>query len=241
MFVIALLFVFLQSLKLKYREMSQKEQNVNNAQAVGEAVSGVEKFLKKNGKVITWAVVGVIALVAILFAYHNWVKLPNIEEAKAQMMTAEEYFRANDYEQALNGDGNALGFVQVLDEYGTKAGKDIYFYAGVCELQLGNYQAAIDYLKKYNGKDKIILGRAQCCIADAYVGLEKYSDALKGYKNAAATSDNEFSAQYLLKAGILCEEMGNADEALSLYEEIKVKYPQTIEASEIDKYISRLK
>ena len=80
MFVIALLFVFLQSLKLKYREMSQKEQNVNNAQAVGEAVSGVEKFLKKNGKVITWAVVGVIALVAILFAYHNWVKLPNIEE-----------------------------------------------------------------------------------------------------------------------------------------------------------------
>ena len=221
--------------------MSQKEQNVNNAQAVGEAVSGVEKFLKKNGKVITWSIVGVIAVIALAFAYHNWVKLPNIEEARAQMMTAEEYFRANDYEQALNGDGNALGFVQVLDEYGTKAGKDIYFYAGVCELQLENYQAAIDYLKKYNGKDNIIAGRALCCIADAYVGLENYSEALKYYKNAVSTTDNEFAAQYLLKAAILCEEMDKTDEALALYEEIKVKYPQTVEANEIDKYISRLK
>ena len=221
--------------------MSQKEQNVNNAQAVGEAVSGVEKFLKKNGKVITWSIVGVIAVIALAFAYHNWVKLPNIEEARAQMMTAEEYFRANDYEQALNGDGNALGFVQVLDEYGTKAGKDIYFYAGVCELQLENYQAAIDYLKKYNGKDNIIAGRALCCIADAYVGLENYSEALKYYKNAVSITDNEFAAQYLLKAAILCEEMDKTDEALALYEEIKVKYPQTVEANEIDKYISRLK
>jgi TolA-binding protein len=45
----------------------------------------------------------------------------------------------------------------------------------------------------------------------------------------------------LLKAGIVAEELGNNDKALEFYKEIQVKYPQTFEGYEVNKYISRLK
>ena len=156
------------------------------------------------------------------------------------MAYAEENFRNGDYELALNGDGNVLGFVQILDEYGTKAGKSVNFYAGVCELQLGNWESAIKYLQAYNGKDAILAARAQACIGDAYVGLEDYQKALGCFEKAAATIDNMFAAGYLLKAGAVAEKLGQNDKALSYYEQIKDQYPQSMEAYDIDKYIGRI-
>ena len=50
-----------------------------------------------------------------------------------------------------------------------------------------------------------------------------------------------FAAEYLLKAAVACEELGNKDKALKLYETIKDKYPQSIEGYDIDKYINRIK
>ena len=156
------------------------------------------------------------------------------------MAYAEENFRNGDYELALNGDGNVLGFVQILDEYGTKAGKSVNFYAGVCELQLGNWESAIKYLQAYYGKDAILAARAQACSGDAYVGLEDYSKALGYFEKAAATIDNMFAAGYLLKAGVVAEKLGENAKALSFYEKIKDQYPQSMEAYDIDKYIGRI-
>ena len=53
-------------------------------------------------------------------------------------------------------------------------------------------------------------------------------------------ADNVFAAEYLLKAAAVCEELGNSDKALKLYENIKENYPQSIEGYDIDKYISRI-
>ena len=64
--------------------------------------------------------------------------------------------------------------------------------------------------------------------------------ALASYKSAAAAADNLLAANYLLKAGIICEEMGKPAEALKFYEEIKTKYPASPEGVEINKYISRI-
>ena len=156
------------------------------------------------------------------------------------MALAEQNFIAADYELALNGDGNVLGFNQIMEEYGAKAGKAVYFYAGVCELQLGNFEAAIKALEKYNGKDAILAARATACIGDAYVGLENYAKALGYFEKAAATADNMFAAGYLLKAGQVAEKLGENAKALGFYETIKDSYPQSMEAYEIDKYIARI-
>ena len=83
-------------------------------------------------------------------------------------------------------------------------------------------------------------GRALACTGDAYSMLEDYETALSYYLQAAETEDNIFAASYLLKAGIICEELGRNDEALAHYRVIKDKYPQSYEGYEIDKYISRI-
>ena len=61
-------------------------------------------------------------------------------EAAEQMFPAEANFNSQNYELALNGDGNVLGISQVIDEYGSYAGDAAFFHAGVCELQHGKYE-----------------------------------------------------------------------------------------------------
>ena len=217
-----------------------KEIRNENAEAVVEAVSKTEQFFEKNGKLLSIICVAVVVACAAVFCWYKFINQPKVAEAQGQMALAEENFRTGDYELALNGDGNVLGFVQILDEYGTKAGKSVNFYAGVCELQLGNYESAIKYLQAYNGKDAILAARAQACIGDAYVGLEDYKKALSCFEQAAAEVDNMFAAGYLLKAGVVAEKLGQNEKALGFYELIKDQYAASPEGYEIDKYIGRL-
>jgi len=226
--------------KYKIFNIMAKEIRNENAEAVAEAVSKTEQFFAKNGKLLSIICVAVVVACAAVFCWYKFINQPKVAEAQGQMALAEENFRTGDYELALNGDGNVLGFVQILDEYGKKAGKSINFYAGVCELQLGNFESAIKYLQAYNGKDAILAARAKACIGDAYVGLENYEKALGCFEEATAVIDNMYAAGYLLKAGLVAEKLGQNDKALSFYETIKDQYPQSMEAYDIDKYIGRI-
>ena len=224
---------------LKFNKMAKEIKN-ENAEAVVEAVSKTEKFFNENGKLISGIIIGLVVVAAAVFCWYKFAYQPAVEEAQGQMAVAEANFRTADYELALNGDGNVLGFAQIIDEYGAKAGKSVYFYAGVCELQLGNWDLAIKYLESYNGKDEILKARALACIGDAYVGLENYTKALGYFEKAASVVENIYAANYLLKAGVVAEKLGENAKALGFYETIQNKYPQSIEGYEIDKYISRV-
>ena len=133
-----------------------KETNIEKNTAVAEAVSKTEIFFSSNKKAILIAVSAIIIACAGIFLYHRFGYIPARQEALGQMFPAEANFRNGEYEIALNGDGNVLGFAQVIDNYGNKAGKAVYLYAGICELNLGNWNEAIGYLKSYNGRDKIM-------------------------------------------------------------------------------------
>ena len=217
-----------------------KEIKNQNAEAVVEAVSKTEKFFNENGKLLSIIAVAVVVIAAGIFCWFKFAYQPKVEEAQGQMAYAEQNFRAGDFELALNGDGNVLGFAQVIDEYGAKAGKSVYFYAGVCELQLGNWDAAIRYLDSYQGKDAILKARATACIGDAYVGLEEYGKALGYFEKAAAMADNIYAAGYLLKAGVTAEKLGQNAKALECYKKIKDQYPSSMEGYDVDKYIGRI-
>ena len=208
---------------------------------IEETVSKTEQFYNENKKTI-WGCIIAAAVIALgVLAYNQFYLKPKVAEAQEQAYPAEAAFRAGNFELALNGDGNNYGFAQILDEYGSKAGKAMPFYAGVCALQLKDYEAAVDYLKKYKGKDPILAARAQACLGDALAGLERYEEAAAQFEKAAGVSDNMFAAGYLLKAAVTYEELGANDKALALYETIKDKYPQSMEAYDIDKYINRIK
>ncbi len=66
------------------------------------------------------------------YAYQYFVKKPNEEKAIEAMFRAEEYFRMDSVNKALNGDGQSMGFVKIADKYsGTKAGELAAYYAAV--------------------------------------------------------------------------------------------------------------
>lgn len=216
-----------------------KEQEALKQEMVVETVSKTDQFLKEHKNQIYGGVIAILLIALATICYHKFYLIPKKQEAMEQMYPAENKFRSQEFELALKGDGNILGFEQIIKEYGSKASTDVYFYAGICELQLGNYEGAIKYLKKYDGKEPILAARALGCIGDAYVGLENFNKALNFYDKAAKEADNMFAADYLLKAGIVCEELGNTAKALKYYEEIKDQYPNSMQGYDIDKYISR--
>jgi len=207
---------------------------------IKEAVGKTEIFFQKHKNHVYYGLAAVIVLVCIWLAYQRFYNEPMKQEALGQLFLAEQAFRADNFEVALNGDGNILGFTQIKKEYGSKAGIIVHFYMGVSYLHLGEYQNAIDALHKYSSKDFVMQARAYCNIGDAYVGLDNFAKAQEYYLKAARHNDNIMITSYLKKAAIMAEELNQIDKAIALYQEIKDKYPQTIEGYEADKYIARL-
>lgn len=235
-----------------------KNTKVEKAEAtVEEAVSKTESFFINYGKTLSISLVAVLVLCIAAFAYYQWIYTPQANEAKTEVAHAEQAFQADDFKTALNGDGEILGFAQIITEYGSKGGEIVYLYAGICELQLGNYESAIEYLKEYDGDDDIMSARALACIGDSYTEIENYTEALKYFEAAANTADNLYAAEYLFKAGAVAEKLGDEAKALECYKAIKENYlPELQQATmpyiyqyqmqlkseilEIDKYISKL-
>ena len=215
------------------------EQEIRQ-QNIAEAVSKSELFFQKYGKIVYGCVAAVLLIALAVLAYNRFILQPGKEKAQAEMFKAEQKFSQGNFELALRGDDNTMGFEEIIDTYGSKAGEAVYLYAGASALQIGEFDKAIGYFKKYDGEDKILLSRAQAGIGDAYVGLEDYKNALAAYEKAAATVNNMYAAGYLLKAGQVAEEMGDKDKAVDFYKKIKDQYPQAPEAMDIDKYITRL-
>ncbi|MBR5043063.1 MAG: tetratricopeptide repeat protein [Bacteroidales bacterium] len=215
------------------------EKEALRKEALEETVSKTDQFYNEHKKTI-WTVVCCLAVIALaVFAYIKLIYQPKCVEAAQQAYPAEQSFADGEYELALRGDGNVLGLADIVEQYGAKAGSSVFMAAGVSALQLGEFEEALGYLKKYNGKEPIAAARAIACQGDAYAGLEKYPEAVSAYMKAAGKADNMFAAGYLLKAGILYEEMGDKAKALECYKTIKDKYPQSIEGYDIDKYITR--
>ena len=223
--------------------MAQKKVNDKEAQRqenIEQTVSATEQFYNDNKKLILGIVAAVLVIGAGILAYNKFIFQPKCVEAMQQCYPAEMSFQEGEYELALNGDGNNLGFADIISEYGSKAGKAVYLYAGICELQLGNNEEALSYLKKYNGKEPILAARARACEGDAYVALGDYAAAVRSYKAAVAVADNVFAAGYLLKEGSAYEALGQKAEALACYKTIETDYPQSLEAYEIAKNIARV-
>ncbi len=217
-----------------------KDRDAVRQENIEKTVSSTEQFFNEHKKLIWGVVTAVVVVFLGALAWNKFVYQRQCREAQEQAFPAEASFRNGEYEIALNGDGNNLGFADIISDYGAKAGKAVYLYAGICELQLGDYEGALAYLKKYKGGEPILASRAKACQGDAYVGLGKYQEAVGCFKAAVTGADNVFAAGYLLKEGLCWEALGDKAEALKCYSSIKENYPQSIESYEINKYIARV-
>lgn len=221
--------------------MANKKTNEEiREENVAATVSATENFFIQKKKPLIIALVAVVVIGLGILAYSKFVYAPSVAQAQENTYVAELNFQSGEYELALNGDGTNMGFAQVCDKYGAKAGKAVYLYAGTCCAQLGQWEEALSYLKKYNGGEPILAARALALQGDCYSALGNNAEAVKMYEKAAAKADNLFAADYLVKAGQTYAAMGQNDKALAAYKTVKEKYQMSIEGSLIDKYINEL-
>ncbi len=211
--------------------------------AVEEALSKTEQFIENNQKPILIVVGIIVVLVLGYFGYKKLYLKPLNKEAQSQMFMAEMYFRQDSLDKALYGDGNYLGFLDIIDDYGaTKAGNLANYYTGIIYLRIGQYEESINYLKDFDSEDQVIGPMAMGALGDAHIELGQPEKAVNYYLQAANTYENDFlTPVFLQKAGWTYESMDEYKKALRLYEQIEKEYPMSIEARNIEKYIQRAK
>ena len=208
-----------------------------------DVVLKARSFWVKNQKPVLIILGIVIVIVGGWYAYKNYVVAPKEDEAEKTMFKAEEYFRQDSLNLALNGDTYNRGFVYVINNYGsTKAGNLAKYYAGLCYLRTSNYNKAVENLKDFSTSSNQIQMMAYGALGDAYSELNKNDDAINYYKKAANefTDDITMSSEYLFRAALKLEVVGKTSEALDTYKELKAKYPNTERGYSADKYIYRL-
>ena len=203
----------------------KKENNevlpIENTDAINETLSKSEEFINNNKNKI-FTVLGVIVFLLLGFSIFSYIKSNQNNTAQEEMFQAVYYFEKDSLVQALNGDGNNYGFLEIIDEYGLSDAANLSkFYAGASYLKLGNYENAINYLDEFSSSDLLIQARAYSLIGDAYVEIGDYDNAIYYFKKASSENPNEFfTPSYLLKLAIVYEETGDLESALDTYEEI---------------------
>ena len=222
----------------KEQEIKKGEERLENVES---ALGKTELWIEEHQKLIYGIIAAVLVIAGIIWG----LKALNDKKdrnASSEIFTAQKYFEKENYEAALNGDGNYLGFTEVYDSYSnTKTGKLAAYYAGISYMKLGQYQEAIDYLKKFNGKDDILAPMALGAIGDCYMELDNMTEAVAYYEKAVNKSKNEFTGpMFLTKAGMTYEILGDYANALKCYKALKADYPLSNEAFEINKNIARM-
>ncbi|EMR02986.1 YfgM family protein [Cesiribacter andamanensis] len=203
----------------------EHQEVYESPEALRERLSQGEAFLEKNRKWV-FLLGGLIALaVAGVFIYNYWQDRQN-QKAQEEMFRAVFYFENENWDRALNGDGNYPGFLEIIDNYGrTDAGNLASFYTGVIYLKQGEFQQALEHLDDFSSDDILVQARAYALQGDAHMELQQFDQAGKQYDKAANYESNRFfTPVYLEKAAVAYEQAGNNGAALERYTRIIDNY-----------------
>lgn len=211
----------------------------NAVDQLNSKLTSAGERLANNKKPLLW-IIGIIVLCAAfvigyLFIYRN----PRLNEA------AEAYSKVE--MQTLGNDSVAAGeYAKVADKYGSTDGGNLAaLSAAESYYNLGQYQKALDYLKKFSTKEKVLGANAQVLMGDCYVNLKKYNEAIDAFTGAVRKADGnpQIVPRVLLKEANVFNEQKNYAKSLECYETIKRDYPEFTLGNglDIDAYIERAK
>jgi tetratricopeptide (TPR) repeat protein len=229
------------------KEEKKSEDLLQSSEALQEKVIGAEHWIEENPKIVL-SVVGILLLVVGGYFGYNYYNNSQNDDAQREMFQAIRYFEKyidaghDSLKVALRGDGNNLGFIDIVDEYGsTKAGKLANFYAGAIYLKQGDYKSALLYLEDFSSSDLLLQARAYSLMGDCYMEQDNFSQAADFYNKAANYKPNKFfSPTYLMKEALAYEKQNQNDKAIKVYQSIIDKYWDSNEVPNAKKYKAKL-
>lgn len=222
---------------------SAKAEHLDPEESIESALNKTESFLFQNGKMLL-SILAVIVLVVAGWMSYKYLYLGHRGEKAGEMMyVAEQLFGQGQYELALNGDGTNAGFIDVIAKYkATAQGNIAKHYAGLCYLQTGDNDKALEYLSQY----KAVKGAPGAIINAQNLGLQgdllvekgDLEGAVTKYRKAIDAADNSFSTPtYLKKIALVYSELGRPADAIAAYQRIIDQYPNSTERQNAEKYI----
>ncbi|MDR2968885.1 MAG: tetratricopeptide repeat protein [Tannerellaceae bacterium] len=223
---------------------TNKKKGTQAEAEVGEIISRSEQFIEKYSKHLMYAILGIAVVVAIIMGIRHGYLIPREDRAAVALFKGEQYFARDSFALALNGNGADFnGFVSIVEQYGnTKAGNLAKAYTGICYYRTGELDLAMKSLKSFKSRDNMISPAIVGLIGDCYVNMGQTGEGIPYFEKAANAADNNLiSPAYLKKAGIAYESLGQYQNAEKAYTVIKEKYSTSVEAGDIDKYITRAK
>lgn len=223
------------------KKVENRSEILESPDALAERLQGAETWMERNPKVVIGVAVAIALIVGGYFGFQYYKDNQNAE-AQREMFQAVYYFESDSLNLALNGDGNNLGFRDIIDEYGmTDAANLAQYYAGICYLKQGKFELARLYLQDFSSNDLLVQARAYSLIGDTYMEEGKFEDAAKYYQKAANYKPNKyFTPSYLMKAALAYEKSNQNDKAIEAYDEIITDYFQSAEFQNARKLKARL-
>lgn len=219
----------------------EKKDALENPEVIQEKLVDIETWFEKNPKLLIGIGVALIVVVGGFFGYRYYVGTQDAV-AQKEMFQAQRYFEADSLNLALNGDGNNLGFLQIIDDYSvTEAANLANFYAGSIYLKQGKYPLAIFHLQDFSASDMLVQARAYSLMGDAYMEQKEFENAAKYYDKAASYKPNkQFTPTYLMKAALAYEKLNENTKAIKAYQTIIDEYWEAPEFQNAKKFKAKL-
>lgn len=223
------------------KRVEHRHEILENPEAIQEKLVGAEMWLESNSKFVIALAIGIALAVAGYFGFQFYKSGQN-ESAQQEMFQAVYHFEADSLDKALNGDGNDLGFLQIIDEYGvTEAANLANYYTGAIYLKQGKFNVARMYLEDFSSDDILVQARAYSLIGDTYMEENNFAEAAKFYAKAANHQPNKFfSPGYLMKEALAHEKANNLADAKEAYDKIINQYWDSAEYQKARKMKARL-
>lgn len=222
---------------------NKETNNLDLDKTLVDTTHKVEDFYASNKKQINMAIIAIVVLIGGYVGYKKLIVEPMEIETQKEIFMPQKYFEMDSFALALNGNDKFKGFEAIAEEYGaSKVGNLAHYYAGICNLRTGQYEAAIEHLEDFSTENLLIGPLAEGAIGDAYVELGDLDKGVNHYMKAARISKNKLTSPvFLKKAGMVYEEKQSYGDALEAYQTIKKDFAESQEAQDIDKYIARAK
>ena len=218
------------------------QEQEDQLKTIEESLTKAEMYVEKNKNNLMVIVVAIAVGFSAFFAYDRFYVQPNEENAATEMYMAEKNFELGKYQEALDGDEQFAGLLEIIESYGsTNSGNLAEYYAGISYLKLGDAETAIEHLDNFSSEDEMLAPIAKGAIGDAFSELGQDEEALNYYITAAELRTNDFTTPvFLMKAANAAYSLGNKKQALSLYTRIQDEFSTSREGQNIGKYIARI-
>lgn len=223
------------------RKVSQEVEEITVQEVnAGSAQSILERF----PNLLMYVVGAIVLAIGGWWLYKSMIVAPKQKEAVAAMWHAQQQFERDSFRLALENPGGGFdGFLTLADKFsGTPAGNSANYYAGVCYLQMGDFDNAISYLEKFDGEGDLLPAMKYGMLGDAYSEKGDYDKALSYYEKAAdATKNDLLAGYYLKKLGMLNDYQGNKEAAVKAYQRLHRDFPNQASQDwrDVEKYIYR--